>query len=108
MALKSNNCPFTDIVKLVKVTDTKDASGYDAQSVVTEREVYASFSIGVNRAEYYESMKAGVKLSATVEVWEVDYDGEQLLTHNGKSYNIGRVWPTGTGTLFMYLEEVTR
>ena len=105
--IKSNRTPFTDRVQLVNVQEVPDSSGYVTKTE-TPREVFCSFSLGVNRTEYYESMKAGVKLSATAEIWELDYAEEQLLDYGGKRYKIIRVWPTGTGLLQLYLEEVVR
>ena len=106
--LNSNNTPFTDILTLCSCAETKDADGYTGTQSATERNVFGSFSVGVNRADYYESMKAGVRLSATAEVWEIDFKNETHLRHNGNFYKIGRTWPTGEGTLYLYLEEVIR
>jgi hypothetical protein len=53
-------------------------------------------------------MKAGVQVSATVEIWEDDFEGERLLEFGGHRYQIGRSWPTGRGTLELYLTEVWR
>lgn len=105
--IKSNNTPFTDLALLITPQETRDASGYVTTTEIS-REVFCSFSVGVNRTEFYESMKAGVKLSATVEIWELDYEEEELLEHAGKRYHITRVWPTGTGLLQLYLEEAVR
>ncbi|MDY6418880.1 MAG: hypothetical protein SPK87_09080 [Bacteroidales bacterium] len=62
----------------------------------------------MSRSEYYEAMKAGVQVSATVEIWEDDFEGEWLLEFGGHRYQIGRSWPTGRGTLELYLTEVWR
>lgn len=105
--IKSNHMPFTDLARLISQQTTQDASGYPVKTE-TETEVFCSFSVGVNRTEYYEAMKAGVRLSATVEIWELDYNAEELLDYEDKRYKITRVWPTGTGTLQLYLEEVVR
>ena len=52
--------------------------------------------------------KAGVRLSATVEIWEDDFEGERKLERDGDLYEIGRIYPTGRGTLMLYLTEVWR
>lgn len=107
--LKSNHQPFTDELRLIKGSNVKNAAGYDdEEQTEVINDVFCSFSIGISRAEYYEALKAGVKLSATVEMWEVDYTGEERAQYCGKTYKIGRTWPTGTGTIYLYLEEVTR
>ena len=53
-------------------------------------------------------MKAGVKLSATIEVNEGEYEKEQLLEHEGTRYKVERVYPTGYGTLELSCSEVVR
>lgn len=105
---KTNRTPMTDLVKLVSYAKTPDADGYDESSTPTEREIWCSFAEGVSRTEYYEAAKAGVRLSATVEIWEDDYQGERELRYGDRRFQIGRTWPTGRGTLQLYLTEVWR
>lgn len=106
---QSNRTPMTDVVTLIGgASQGKDADGYDVPATPTEREIFGGFAKGVSRAEYYEAAKAGVRLSATVEIWEDDYQSERLLEHDGHRYQIGRTWPTGRGTLQLYLTEVWR
>ena len=104
---KTNRTPWTDVVSLIAVVATEDAAGYETKTE-TSRDVFCTFTNGVSRAEYYEAMKAGVQVSATVEIWEDDFEGERLLEFGGHRYKIGRSWPTGRGTLELYLTEVWR
>ena len=106
---QSNRTPMTDVVTLIdeKSVETDD-DGYTITKTPVTREIFGGFAQGVSRAEYYEAAKAGVRLSATVEIWEDDYQGERLLEHEGHRYQIGRTWPTGRGTLQLYLTEVWR
>lgn len=105
--MRSNNTPFADVCSLISTVATKDADGYDT---VTEtfRDVFCSISDGVVRSEYYEAMKAGIRLSITVEVWQDDYQKETLLDHNKTRYKIERTYPTGNGTLELSCSEVVR
>lgn len=107
-ASRANTLPMDELCTLIGVERTLNANGYDATREEPEREVFCGFAQGVSRTEYYEAMKAGVRLSATVEIWEDDYQGERLLEHGGHRYRVGRTWPTGRGTLQLYLEEVRR
>lgn len=108
-AERSNRTPFTDRITLVTEAVTgSDDDGYDVKGTPTRREIWCAFVEGVSRAEYYEAMKAGVRLSATVEIWEDDYQGERLLEYESRKFQIGRIWPTGRGTLQLYLTEVWR
>jgi hypothetical protein len=107
-AEKSNRTPMTDRCKLVSYAAVPDADGYDASRTPSKREIFCGFAEGVSRAEYYEAMKAGVRLSATVEIWEEDYQNERELEFGSRRFQIGRVWQTGRGTLQLYLTEVWR
>lgn len=112
MGLKTNQTPFTDVVKLISPTVTADSEGYDVAGAPVEAEVFCSFFDGVNRTDFYEGLKAGFQLSATVEVWEDDYSGQPLVlksdTTPATTYRVRRTWPTGHGTIYLYLEEVIR
>jgi hypothetical protein len=103
----TNRTPWTDSATLISATETEDAAGYITRTE-SEREVFCTFTNGVGRTEYYEAMKAGVQVSATVELWEDDYEDERILEYGDKRYSIGRCWPTGRGTLELYLTEVWR
>lgn len=104
----SNALPMSERCELISVEKSLNENGYEATRTESTREVFCGFANGVSRAEYYEAYKAGVRLSATVEIWEDDFQGERELTHDGKRYRIGRTWPTGRGTIQLYLEEVRR
>lgn len=103
----TNRTPWCDVVSLISVVSEEDAAGYETKSEIA-REVSCTFTNGVSRAEYYEAMKAGVRVSATVELWEDDFENERLLEFEGKRYEIGRCWPTGRGTVDLSLSEVWR
>lgn len=103
----TNRTPWTDVCELISTVSVSDTEGYET-TTETAREIFCTFSQGASRAEYYEAMKAGVRISATVEIWEDDFQGERLLEHEGVRYEIGRVFPTGRGTLEMSLTEVWR
>ena len=105
--MRSNRAPFTDLCTLIALKISKDKDGYDSIDEI-KREILCAVSDGVSRSEYYEAMKAGVKLSATIEVNDGDYDKEQILEHEGTRYKIERVYPTGYGTLELSCSEVVR
>lgn len=105
--MRSNKTPFTDVCELIKITRTPDGSGFvtvDEES----REIFCSVSVGVVRSEFWESAKAGVKLSVTIEIWEDDYGGEEIVGYEGGRYKIERAYPTGHGTLELACSEVVR
>ena len=105
--MRSNRAPFTDLCTLIRWEISKDKDGYDSTNEI-KREIFCSVCDGVSRSEFYEAMKADVKLSATIEVNDGDYDKEQILEHEGTRYKIERVYPTGYGTLELSCSEVVR
>lgn len=105
--MRTNRAPFTDECFFIASSEVLDAGGYSTKTE-TQRPVLCSFSEGVARTEFYEAQKAGYKLSATVEVVESNYSGEANVIHSGRRYKIVRTFPSGYGTLLLYLEEVIR
>ena len=105
--MRSNRAPFTDLCTLIALKISKDKDGYDSIDEI-KREILCSVSDGVSRSEFYAAMKADVKLSATIEVNDGDYDKEQILEHEGTRYKIERVYPTGYGTQELSCSEVVR
>ena len=49
----SNALPMTERCKLISVTTTTNADGYEATRTETEREIWCGFANGVSRTEYY-------------------------------------------------------
>ena len=104
---RTNRTPWTDVLTLITATNKEDADGYETVSEST-RNIFCTFADGINRTEFYEAMKAGVSLSASVECWQADYKGEKLCEHNGVRYKIIRSYETGRGTVDLSLSEVIR
>ena len=104
--MKTNHTPFTDVCRLITVTESHDENGYTAAREESGEEIFCSISSGTIISEFYEAQKAGIKLSGMAEIWEEEYNREQLLEHEGRRFNIVRVHPTGHGTIELSLEEV--
>ena len=105
---KTNRTPWSDLITLISENTTEDDAGFVEHDPPTRREVFCTFIEGAARSEYYEAMKAGVRISATVEIWEDAFQGERKLERGDKTYEIGRTYPTGRGTMMLYLTEVWR
>lgn len=105
--MTTNRAPFTDVCVLI--TERKDVSRTKHYTTEDERtEIFCSVIDGVSRAEFYESAKAGIQLSATFEIYEDEYSGQKLLEHGTSRYKVQRCYPSGHGTLFLYCQEVIR
>lgn len=96
-----------DTINLVNVVKTTDADGYDT---VTETLITAMCDSGngVTRSEFYEAMKAGIKLTAVFEMWACDYGGQEHIEHNGKRYKVERAYSLGDGAVQLNCSEEVR
>jgi hypothetical protein len=96
-----------DTISLVNVVKTTDADGYDT-TTETLTEVKCDSGNGVTRSEFYEAMKAGIKLTAAFEMWACDYGGQEYIEHNGKRYKVERAYPLGDGAVQLNCSEEVR
>jgi hypothetical protein len=96
-----------DTINLVNVVKTTDADGYDT---VTETltAVKCDSGKGVTRSEFYEAMKAGIKMSAVFEMWACDYGGQEYVEHNGTRYKVERAYPLTDGGIQLNCSEIVR
>jgi hypothetical protein len=67
---------LNDTISLVSTAKITDADGYDT-TTETLTEVMCDSGNGVTRSEFYEAMKAGIKLTAVFEMWACDYGGQE-------------------------------
>ena len=104
---RTNRTPWLDDLTLIAQQKTVDADGYES-TTETQRVIRCTFSEGVTRSEFYEAMKAGVRLSAEAEIWASEYAGEEFCIYDSARYKIVRVFATGRGTLSLSLTEVIR
>ena len=96
-----------DTINLVNVIKTTDADGYDT-TTETLTMVKCDSGKGVTRSEFYEAMKAGIKMSAVFETWSCDYGGQEYVEHNGTRYKVERAYPLTDGGIQLNCSEVVR
>lgn len=96
-----------DTISLVNVIKTTDADGFNT---ITETltTVKCDSGNGVTRSEFYEAMKAGIKLTAAFEMWACDYGGQEYIEHNGTRYKVERAYPLAGGEIQLNCSEVVR
>ena len=99
---------WRDEVQLLSGTVTKDVDGYDDTTANTPKTVVAIFCEGVNFKHATEDDKTGMRRTATVEIWDGDYEGETRVCYQTRTYNVTEIQRTGRGTLLLKLEEVWR
>lgn len=91
-----------DIIKLLSVTQTQDDFGVYREEI-TEKQVFCHVS-SVSAAEFFDGGRNGLKPSYRMTMFFGDYDGEDMLVYNGKSYSIYRTYRQND-TLELYVEE---
>ena len=99
---------WRDSVELIGNTTAKDSEGYDIKTPTAPRTVTAIFCRGVDSEAFTQGDKQGMRLTATVEIWEGDYQGETLVSYFGVDYEVRKTRTTGRGTVLLDLEEVWR
>lgn len=89
---------WNEIVSLITVPPAKkDEAGYpiDMKDQETKREVYAKKK-SIKRSEFYAANQNGIKADIAFIIRIFEYEGEQLLEHNGKRYKIIRSYETSS------------
>jgi len=104
---RTNKTPWMDKISLIQVVKTTDPDGYVIETE-TLKPVWCTFTVGMNRTEFYEALKSGLQLSAQAELWANEYGGEKKLVYNNTRYKIIRAFETGRGTIELSLEEELR
>lgn len=85
---------MTELITLITQQRGVDAYG-DAVLVETSREVFAEIA-SVGLKEFYQAAAVGLQPELRFILQDyLDYEGEQLLEHNGTRYRVLRTYRTG-------------
>jgi SPP1 family predicted phage head-tail adaptor len=79
---------FRDVLELISVTNSADGMGGNVETK-TSRQVFANKK-SIRQKEFYEAHTAGLKPELMFVVRTVEYEGEEILSYDGKEYNIIR------------------
>lgn len=96
---------MTDIIRLISYTQTADAYG-DPVRVETSREIFATpQSIGMK--EFYQAAATGLKPELRFVLADYyDYNGEEIVEHEGTRYRVLRTYRTGQELELVVYREV--
>ena len=100
--------PWSDVIWLLRFDPTQDADGYRADNCPEKRMVTCTFEEGVSQNEFYLSMKQGMQATASVEIWTVDYEGEEFACFGKRFFRILRAFQSGFDYTTLILSEVVR
>lgn len=99
--------PWSDEITLVRFDPERDPEGYNSP-IQSSRTIIGTFEDGVSQSEFYRSAKAGMQASASVEVWDADYEGETFAEFRGRRYRVIRSFQSGFDYRTLILQEVIR
>lgn len=98
---------WSDVVSLVYVTPGEDEAGYPTEPVETKREVLANMK-SVLRSEFYAAAQSGMKADVVFEIHAFEYNGERILEHNGKRYEVIRAFQTSTEEIELTCSDLSQ
>lgn len=110
---QSLHTPWSDEIRLLHFVgggtggSIQDAQGY-AKGTEVARTVFCTFEEGVSQKEFYLSSEAGLRAAASVELWTVDYEGEEFCEFCGKRYKVLRSFKSSFDCTTLILTEVIR
>ena len=100
--------PWSDEIGLLRFDPTQNANGYRKYNTPEARMLMCTFEEGVSQNEFYLSMKQGMQATASVEIWTVDYDGEEFAVFKGRFFRVLRAFKSGFDYTTLILSEVIR
>lgn len=83
----------------------KNENGFKVKTEPTKEEVYCGVK-SVTRTEFYNAMKAGVKIAYVFAIAYDDYADQKQLEYNGKKYKIERIYRTSEYYIELSCSEV--
>lgn len=81
---------FKDVINLVAVTHSQNDMG-DPIETPTPRQVFANKK-SIRQAEFYQAQATGLRPEIMFEIRAIEYEGESILEHEGKSYSVIRTY----------------
>jgi hypothetical protein len=107
--------PWSDEIALISFAPAgsgQSATMQDAQGYANVREVrktvFCTWEDGVSQKEFYLSYKEGLQASASVELWTVDYGGQEFVEFRKKRYRVLRSFVSAFDCTTLILSEVIR
>lgn len=88
---------WRDVATLVAITKEPDADGYKKQQQA-RTEVFVDVR-SAKRSEFYAARQSGTKIDLVFLVRAVDYNGEEQIEYDGKTYAVVRAY-TKAGEIY--------
>lgn len=93
----------SSVVTLVKRTFTTDGIGQKIP-VETTRDVFCSVN-SVSQSEWFEAGRNGLKAEYRVNMFDPEYEGEEIVVFGGVRYGVYRTYRRNSEVIELYLER---
>ena len=91
------------VITLIASTKAQNEYGVWTDSL-SGRDVYCQVD-SVTRSEFFEGGRNGLNPEYRFTMFFADYNGEQLVQYNGKTYSVYRTYHARTDTIELYVER---
>lgn len=91
------------MITLISETKTKNALGV-YQTTLSYKDVFCNVS-SVTAAEFFDGGQQGLKPEYRMTLFFGDYNGEEILEYNGKTYAIYRTYKRQNDSVELYVER---
>lgn len=93
----------SEVITLLSTTKEQNDYGVWVETP-TSRDVFCQVD-SVTRAEFFDGGRNGLNPEFRMTMFFGDYDGEQMLIYNGKSYSVYRAYQGRNDTIELYVER---
>lgn len=93
----------SDVINLLKVTQTQDDYGQWVETV-EKKQVFCQVE-SVRQSEFFEAGRNGLNPSYKFVVFFGDYDDEPFVEYKGQTYSVYRTYLTKTDKMELYVER---
>ena len=93
----------SEVITLLSTTKEQNDYGVWVETP-TSRDVFCQVD-SVTRAEFFDGGRNGLNPEFRMTMFFGDYDGEQMLIYNGKSYSVYRTYKGRNDTIELYVER---
>lgn len=96
-----------EVLTLINQVHTKKENGFE-ETTETKTDIFCNWRDGVGFDEFYTSRKAGLKASASAEVFFAEYEGQEFVEFKGQRYSVIRAYQNHPDYKILVLQEVVR
>lgn len=93
----------SEVITLLSTTKEQNDYGVWVETP-SSRDVFCQVD-SVTRAEFFDGGRNGLNPEFRMTMFFGDYDGEQMLIYNGKSYSVYRTYQGRNDTIELYVER---